>query len=164
MEETLRAVWSSLTVLNNEGGIDSSLILGLTLGIVIVTCLVFFSSAEELNKKEVWQPRQIMNNKAKMLDALGGEDNEKKKHWAKVIELIKKKPDAAREKSECHGAIPLRYAASRKAPLDIFKTILKAYPEGVKQADNEGSLPLHWAKTPDVARLLLDAYRSRKCG
>ena len=71
-----------------------------------------------------------------MLTALGGEDNEGEKDWAKVLELIAARPDAAKQKSECHGAIPLWYAASREAPLDVFKTILEAYPDGVKAKEN----------------------------
>ena len=93
-----------------------------------------------------------------MLAALGGEDNKGEKDWAKVLELIAARPDAAKEKSECHGAIALWYAASGRAPLDVFKTILEAYPEGVKQAENNGLLPLHCAKTVDIARLLLKVY------
>eukprot|EP00505_MAST-04D_sp_SCG-Rhode-Island_P000583 Stramenopile-MAST_4_protein_583 len=93
-----------------------------------------------------------------MLAALGGEDNKGEKDWAKVVELIAARPDAAKEKSECHGAIPLRYAASREAPLNVFETILEAYPDGVKQTDDDRSLPLHYANTADIARLLLEAY------
>ena len=37
-----------------------------------------------------------------MLAALGGEDNKGEKDWAKVVELIAERPDAAKEKSECH--------------------------------------------------------------
>jgi ankyrin repeat protein/serine/threonine protein kinase len=93
-----------------------------------------------------------------MLAALGGEDNKGEKDWAKVLELITARPDAAKEKSECHGAIPLWYAAEREAPFDVFKTIFDMYPDGAKQADKYRNLPLHYAETADTTRLLLEAY------
>ena len=93
-----------------------------------------------------------------MLAALGGQDKKGEKDWAKAVKLIAARPDAAKEKCKCHGSTPLRFAASREAPLDVFVRILNAYPDGVKQADNEGGLPLHKAKTADVARLLVEAH------
>ena len=44
---------------------------------------------------------------------------------------------------------------------DIARLLLEAYPDGAKQADNEGETPLHLAienKLPEIARLLLEAY------
>ena len=58
-----------------------------------------------------------------LLTALGGEDNKGEKDSAKVLELIQARPEAATEKSKCHRAIPLRYAASREAPIDVFIAI-----------------------------------------
>ena len=93
-----------------------------------------------------------------MLAALGGQDKKGEKDWAKAVKLIAARPDAAKEKSECHGAIPLWYAAEREAPFDVFKTIFDMYPDGAKQADKYRNLPLHYAETADTTRLLLEAY------
>jgi serine/threonine protein kinase/ankyrin repeat protein len=94
-----------------------------------------------------------------MLAALGGEDNEGDKDWAKVLELIVARPDAAKEKSECHGAIPLFYAVQRKAPPDVFSSIFKAYPGAAMEKDNRGRIPLHVIKTNhSIGATLLRAY------
>ena len=93
-----------------------------------------------------------------MLAALGGEDNKGEKDWAKVVELIAARPNAAKEKSECTGSIPLAYAAESGVVLDVFTTIFDAYPDGAKAKSKSGRLPLHFAKTADIARLLLEAY------
>jgi hypothetical protein len=54
--------------------------------------------------------------------------------------------------------IPLRYAASREAPIDDFNAIFELYRDGAKAKDKIGRPPLHFAKTADIARLLIEAY------
>jgi hypothetical protein len=36
--------------------------------------------------------------------------------------------------------------------------LLEACPDGAKEKDENGKLPLHWAQTGDIARMLLEVY------
>ena len=77
-------------------------------------------------------------------------------------------PAAAAVKGGTHGGLPLHIAirsANLSGDESIVKALIKAYPEAVKVADEDGSLPLHYAcgfhvdKTClPVVKLLLQAH------
>ena len=45
--------------------------------------------------------------------------------------------------------LPLHYAARFKAPVEVVRALLDAYPQGAETMNNEGRLPLHLAAEAD---------------
>jgi ankyrin repeat protein len=43
------------------------------------------------------------------------------------------------------GELPLHYACMFRAPLDVIRYLVHAYPGSLQVTDNNGELPLHYA-------------------
>jgi len=59
--------------------------------------------------------------------------------------------------------LPIHAALMNSAPLHVVQRLVNLYPEGLKQADSQGNLPLHWAfrvvdNDPKVIDHIFQAY------
>ena len=92
------------------------------------------------------------------------------RNWEKTIELCKTHENEARTwvlRKESNGKLrwrllPLHAAVIFKAPDEVIKALLAAYPRGAESKDDQGMLPLHLAfrngGSDSVVNLLLAAY------
>ena len=93
------------------------------------------------------------------------------KDWGRVRDIINTAdgdqgaPERARQIASWRGkyGVPLHWAAWSQAPLDVVAALLKAFPEGAKEKNDYGWLPLHYAaekKGPnwEVVATLLKAF------
>lgn len=69
------------------------------------------------------------------------------KHWKRIIELLELAPLYASQRNSKTGLLPLHWALSKQAPLDVISCLLKIYSEGALENDNEDSQKkaLHYA-------------------
>ena len=68
-------------------------------------------------------------------------------------------PAAAREVQRI-GLTPLHLAVARGCSLQCIRYILQAWPQACLQKMNDGSVPLHFVRTIEIAKLLIKSYPS----
>jgi len=76
----------------------------------------------------------------------------------RILHLLKKQPDAAKQKNE-RGLTPLHSVIyNGRAPLEVVAALLEVWPEAAKEKDTCGRTPLHYAPPFEVMDALLKAW------
>mmetsp|Transcript_27580 Transcript_27580/g.39979 ORF Transcript_27580/g.39979 Transcript_27580/m.39979 type:complete len:149 (-) Transcript_27580:27-473(-) len=82
----------------------------------------------------------------------------------RILHLLKKQPDAAKQKNQKNGLMPLHWAIYRGSPFEVVAALIKAWPQAVKEKDIFGRTPLHRAcyrkASFEVTSLLLNTWLS----
>ena len=86
------------------------------------------------------------------------------RRWEELVRFVagQEGEASASRVSRGSGWLPLHYAACIRAPLEVVRALLDAYPQGAQTMATSGMLPLHIATASgaplEVIRLLLNAY------
>lgn len=84
------------------------------------------------------------------------------KQWHRLMELLEGAPDYAKQRNKKTGLLPLHWAISKQAPVEMVRLLLSLYPAAVGENDSEESKkkPLHLAAiycSKDEKPLVLEA-------
>jgi len=173
IENLPEEIGEETTIANRDDGTISSKVLGSTDGKNVLratesineTKKTEVSSDEEEVKANTETEEREFDKNPTVLYALV-----QKKLWKEAIARAKSHPREARAficRREKEGRVrwrllPLHAAIVFKAPEEVIRTILGAFPEGSEEKDDQGMLPLHLAfrnsATEEVVHLLLLAF------
>jgi ankyrin repeat protein len=95
-----------------------------------------------------------------LIDALlqlGADPNRRSDWWAGGFHALYSANAAVAERLLEAGAIPDACAASQMDRIDLLREMLRADPSRVHERGGDGQTPLHFARSREVADLLLDA-------
>ena len=69
------------------------------------------------------------------------------KNWTGLIEAFREKPQYAsfKDSKNHRGALPLHRAILKLASLELIDVLIELYPDGLREKDDNGMLPLHYA-------------------
>jgi len=97
-------------------------------------------------------------------EEVGQELNIREDPITAFLHLLKKQPDAAKQKNQKNGLMPLHWAIYRGSPFEVVAALIKAWPQAVKEKDIFGRTPLHRAcyrkASFEVTSLLLNTWLS----
>jgi len=92
-----------------------------------------------------------------MLLGAGADVDQRSDWWAGSFGVLDHASDEMAEYLLGRGATLTPHAAARLGMLDELRSMIERDPDRVRERGGDGQLPLHFARTPEIADLLLEA-------